>query len=73
MNCSAGKARTASSIGMLVATVGPNMPRLPTPIPVALAMIACSKETLVPSANDVTMCGFCPQRAANSACVLGVR
>ena len=38
------------------------MPRLATRIPVPFATIACSNEIFVPSANDVTMLGFCPQR-----------
>jgi hypothetical protein len=49
------------------------MPRLATVMPVAFATTACSNETLVPSANEVTIAGFCPQRAANAAWVVGVR
>ena len=48
-------------------------PRRATRMPVALATIACSNEIFVPSANDVTICGFCPHRAANSSCVVGLR
>ena len=41
--------------------------------PVALATIVCSKLILEPSANDVTMAGFCSQRSAHACCVVGLR
>ncbi len=42
------------------------MPRCSTLKPVALATIACSKLIFDPSANDVTIAGFCPHRSANA-------
>ncbi len=58
---------------MPVSTVGPCMPRFATRIPVAFATIACSNEIFVPSAKDVTMCGFWPHCFAKPSCVVGLR
>ena len=41
------------------------MPRCRTVNPVALAATACSNEILEPSANDVTMEGYCPTAPRN--------
>ena len=41
--------------------------------PVALATIVCSKLIFEPSANDVTIAAFCPQRSAHACCVVGLR
>ena len=49
------------------------MPRLATVMPVALAATVISKLTLVPSAKEVTMCGFWPQRLAKPSWVVGLR
>ena len=49
------------------------MPRLATVMPTALATMACSKFTFDPSANAVTISGFCPHFSANARCVSGVR
>jgi hypothetical protein len=70
---SCGNQSGASDTGVPAGTVGPNIPRLPTRIPVPFATIACSNEILEPSANDVTMLGFWPQRRANSSWVVGFR
>ena len=49
------------------------MPRRATVIPTALATMACSKFTFEPSANAVTISGFCPHFSANARWVSGVR
>jgi len=50
-----------------------DMPRCRTLKPVALATIDCSKLIFEPSANEVTMAAFCPQRSAQPFCVVGLR
>ena len=69
----AGRARPSSGSACRRATVGPNIPRRATRMPVALATIACSNEILVPSANDVTIVGFCPHCRAKPSWVVGLR
>ena len=49
------------------------MPRSRTLNPVALATIVCSKLIFDPSANDVTIAGFCSHRSAHACCVVGLR
>ena len=49
------------------------MPRDRTLKPVALATMVCSKLIFEPSANDVTMAAFWPQRSAQPCCVVGLR
>ena len=51
--------------------VAPNMPRWGALNPVALATIACSKDTFDPSAKLVTIVGFCPHLSAKSFWVVG--
>ena len=50
-----------------------DIPRWRTENPVALATMACSKLIFDPSANEVTMAGFCSQRSAHACCVVGLR
>ena len=50
-----------------------DMPRARTVKPVAFATIACSKLIFEPSANDVTIAGFCPHCSAKPFCVSGLR
>src|SRR5215212_667409 len=50
-----------------------DIPRFKTVKPVAFATIVCSKLILEPSANDVTIAAFCPQRSAQPCCVVGLR
>ena len=49
------------------------MPRLATVMPEALAATVISNDTLVPSANEVTMCGCWPHCFAKPAWVVGLR
>ena len=50
-----------------------DIPRERTLNPVALATIVCSKLIFEPSAKDVTMAAFWPQRSAQPCCVVGLR
>ena len=50
-----------------------DIPRWRTENPVAFATMACSKLIFDPSANEVTMAGFCSQRSAHACCVVGLR
>ena len=50
-----------------------DMPRERTLKPVALATIDCSKLIFEPSANEVTIAAFWPQRSAQPFCVVGLR
>ena len=49
------------------------MPGLATLKPVALASVVASSDSLVPSANEVTMKGRCPCASAKPFCVSGLR
>ena len=50
-----------------------DMPRERTLKPVAFATIDCSKLIFDPSAKEVTIAAFWPQRSAHPFCVVGFR